>query len=57
MMRGGPELDADELMAKANDAIEHAKWERWEEMFEIFDLHPGLPSWKEQPLAFNFNGI
>ena len=22
-------------------AIEHAKWERWDEMFEIFDVYPG----------------
>ena len=68
-MRGGCELvaisrnlsscrqDAEELMAKANDAIEHAKWERWEEMFEIFDLHPGLPDSKKPLKSFNFTNI
>ena len=30
-----------------SQAIEHAKWERWDDMFEIFDVYPGTgTSWR-----------
>ncbi|CAK9034767.1 unnamed protein product [Durusdinium trenchii] len=49
MLRGGGcELDAEQLMEKANEAIEHAKWERWDEMFEIFDVYPGCQNMRPE---------
>eukprot|EP00435_Cladocopium_sp_Y103_P027592 s1802_g6.t2 len=49
MLRGGPcELDPEQLMEKANEAIEHAKWERWDEMFEIFDVYPGCQNMRPE---------
>lgn len=50
MLRGGGgcELDAEQLMEKANEAIEHAKWERWDDMFEIFDVYPGCQNMRPE---------
>lgn len=45
---GACELDPEQLMEKANEAIEHAKWERWDEMFEIFDVYPGCQNMRPE---------
>ena len=36
-----PSTENIEISLRFPEAIEHAKWERWDEMFEIFDIYPG----------------
>jgi len=53
MMRGGAcELDPEELMEKANEAIEHAKWQQWDEMLAIFESYPGCQNMRPEYRRF-----
>ncbi|CAE7519852.1 bacC, partial [Symbiodinium necroappetens] len=53
MMRGGGcELDPEALMEKANEAIEHAKWQQWDEMLAIFESYPGCQNMRPEYRRF-----
>mmetsp|Transcript_25681 Transcript_25681/g.45246 ORF Transcript_25681/g.45246 Transcript_25681/m.45246 type:complete len:567 (+) Transcript_25681:611-2311(+) len=49
MVRGGAcKIVPEVLMQKANKAIEHAKWQQWDEMFKIFELYPGCQNMRPE---------
>ncbi|CAJ1376193.1 unnamed protein product [Effrenium voratum] len=53
MMRGGgADLDPEALMEKASEAIEHAKWQQWDEMFAIFEAYPGCQNMRPEYRRF-----